>query len=130
MRHLAKEDIASTLRRGKSVEQFLGRNPEDETGAQVRWVELRPAKNFIEAWVYDVDDVGDENQSDIYDFPFLDPDGPVAPAASFSDALAAAAYASEHWAAHPDRWVNQGVIADEYLDYIRSGRPAKWPSAA
>ena len=127
MRYLPAIDIPATLHREVSVEQFLGRSPEH--GECVRHVELRPAKGAIEVWVHDVEDIGNQDRLDLYDFPYLEPDGPDAPVASFADPQDALAYASTSLATDPAHWVNQGIAQSEYLDYIRAGRPDKWPEA-
>lgn len=128
VRHLLATDIAATLRRGKSVEQFLGRSPVDAD--HIRHVELRPSDGLIEVWVYDVEDIGDEEYLDLYDFPDLEPDGPEGPAATFPDSPAAVEYASASLSADPARWVNAGMSQSEYFEYIRAGRPSGWPPAA
>ncbi|MCC8527279.1 hypothetical protein P2C08_09820 [Xanthomonas perforans] len=76
MRHLLPIDIPATLRRSTSVEQFLGKSPVD--AAYVRHVELRPANDCIEVWMYDVEDIGSEDSSDLHDFAYFEPDGPCA----------------------------------------------------
>ncbi|KAB8180908.1 hypothetical protein FKV24_012060 [Lysobacter maris] len=128
MRHLLSIDIFAALQRGRSVEQFLGSSP---SGAgHIRHVELRPSGGLIEIWVYDVEDIGDEGHLDLYTFPNVEPDGPSDPAATFPDPQAAVAYASASLAADSNRWVNLGVAQSEYLDYVRAGRPSRWPVAA
>lgn len=127
MRHLLPIDIPATLRRNMSVEQFLGSSPVDATC--IRHIELRPANDSIEVWIHDVEDIGSEDDSDLYDFTYFDPDGPDAPAAIFADAASAVTYASTFLAADPSRWTNLGITESEYLDYIRAGRPSRWPVA-
>ena len=128
MRHLLAIDIPAALRRGESVEQFLGRSPAD--AGHIRRVELRPSDGLIEVWVYDVEDIGGEEYLDLYDFPCVEPDGPDGPVATFPDPQGAIAYASASLAIDPARWVNLGVVQSEYLDYIQAGRPFRWPVAA
>ena len=128
MRYLASIDISSALLRGKSVEQFLGRSP--ASAGYVRHLELRPSGSRIELWVYDVEDVGGEDYSDLYDFPYLDPDGPSTPVETFDDLFSAVEHAKIAFSAHPSRWVNLGIAESDYLDYIRAGRPSGWPVAA
>ena len=128
MRHLLAIDIPAASRRGKSVEQFLGQSPADPS--HIRHVELRPSDGLIEIWVYDVEDIGSEEYLDLYDFPYLEPDGPDGPFATFPDPQAAVAYASASLTTDPARWVNLGVAQSEYLDYIQAGRPSRWPVAA
>ena len=127
MRYLLPIDIPTAHRRGKSVEQFLGRSPAD--ASYIRHIELRPSGQSIDVWVYDVEDVGNEDWSDFYDFPYLDADGPDCPVATFSDSQSAVMFASTALAADTARWVNLGVAESEYLDYIRAGRPPTWPVA-
>ncbi|NIJ77576.1 hypothetical protein FHT08_002659 [Xanthomonas campestris] len=127
MRYLLPIDLPATLRRNTSVEQFLGKSPVDAT--YIRHVELRPANDCIEVWMYDVKDVGSEDDSDLYDFAYFEPDGPRAPAAIFADAAAAVTYASTSLAADPTRWTNLGIAESEHLDYLRAGRPSRWPVA-
>lgn len=79
--------------------------------------------------MYDVKDVGSEDDSDLYDFAYFEPDGPRAPAAIFADAAAAVTYASTSLAADPTRWTNLGIAESEHLDYLRAGRPSRWPVA-
>jgi hypothetical protein len=128
MRHLALIDVSSALRRGKSVEQFLGQSP--ASAGFVRHAELRPSGTDIELWTYDVEDIGSEDYTDLYGFPYLEPDGPQSPVATFRDSLAAVEYASQELSVSPFRWVNLGVAESDYLDYIHAGRPSGWPVAA
>lgn len=109
------------------MEQFLGRSGEDS--ACIRHVVLRPCAGAIQIWVYDVEDIGSEEYLDLYDFPYLEPDGPEAPVATCADPQDALAHAQAALGADPGRWVNEGLAQSEYLDYIRAGRPRKWPHA-
>jgi hypothetical protein len=127
-RYLSTSDLPPTLRRGKPVEQFIGGSPADP--ACIRHIEICPAGEQVELWVYDVEDVGSEEDSDLYDFPYLEPDGPTAPVATFADTQSAVDFASATLGASPARWVNSGVAESEYLDYIRAGRPPEWPVAS
>ena len=85
---------------------------------------------LIEVWVYDVEDIDDEEYVDPYDFPHLEPDGPERPVATFPDSPAAFEYASASLSADRTRWVNAGIAQSEYLEYIRAGRPSRWPPLA
>lgn len=106
----------------------MGCSPADP--ACIRHIEICPAGEQVELWVYDVEDVGSEEDSDFYDFPYLEPDGPTAPVATFADTQSAVDFASATLGASPARWVNSGVAESEYLDYIRAGRPPEWPVAS
>lgn len=125
MRHLLATDISAALRRGEHVEQFLGTSPAGV--GYIRHVELRPSNNAIEVWVHDVEDMGNESFLDLYEFASLEPDGSEGPVATFSGASVAVDYAERSLGADAERWVRPGVVQDEYLDYIRGGRPPNWP---
>ena len=111
MRHLPTSDIASVLRRGKSVEQFLGKEQAQRT---LRWVELRPSNETVEVWVFVVEDVGSSNHLDVYSFPEV--------GASFEEPVAtvpltqAIEWCTQNLNASPTRWVNQGVVQSEYAE--------------
>jgi len=127
MRYIQTTDIPSIFQRRKSVQQFLGRSPADPDC--IRYVELRPVAGRVEVWVYDAEDVGDEVYSDLESFPDFEPDGPQEPVATFDEPGSAVAYASTSVAADPARWVNEGVAGSEYADFVRAGRPLRWPTA-
>jgi len=126
MRHIQTTDLPSIFRRRKSVEQFLGRSPADPDC--IRCIELRPVDGRVEVWVYDLEDVGSEGYSDLWSFPDLKPEGPKSPVATFDEPASAVAYASTSLAADTARWVNQSVSHSEYVDYVRAGRPLRWPA--
>ena len=111
MRHLPSSEIESVVRRGKSVEQFLGKGHDGRT---LRWVELRPSKEVVEVWVFEVEDVGSIDYLDLYSFPEV--------GASFEEPLArlpfteAIEWCERNLSASPMRWVNQGVVQDEYAE--------------
>nr|CAP48879.1 putative integron gene cassette protein [uncultured bacterium] len=128
MRNILAIDIPAILRRGKSVEQFIGRSP--DFAGHIRIIELRPSQESIEVWVYDFEDIGTENFLDLYEFPFADQDRADNPAATFSNPESALSFAAESFAADSARWVNSGVSESEYLDYIRAGRPSIRAGAA
>lgn len=43
-------------------------------------------------------------------------------------AVDAIAIAAARTGAVRDRWVNRGMAQDEYRDFVRAGRPERWPS--
>ena len=127
-RYLTIDEIDGALGRECSVEQFLGQVA-DSGVLGVRHLELRPAKGQIELWLYDSEDLGDENYLDIYSFPSFTPEPPDAPVAVFEDLSSALSFAGAHFSALSDHWVNQSVSQSDYLDFVRAGRPSTWPIA-
>ena len=128
MRHLDAAAVIATLKRGRSVESFLGSVPGSKA-LSVRYVELRPASQAVEVWVHDLEDRGSEEFTDLVEFPRLDGEDPDAPNARFNKAEEALAYAEKKLGAAPNRWTNAGVCHDDYADFVRAGRPIKWPVA-
>ena len=128
MRHLDPRSVASVLKRGRSVENFIGQVPGVHVPS-VRYIELRPADGRVELWVHDLDDCGDADFTDLVEFPLLDPDSADEPSATFSDADVAIAHAEAQFGAARDRWTNVTMCHDDYADFVRAGRPASWPVA-
>lgn len=124
MRFVAQTFLESTLRRGKSLEQFLGGAVLGNESA-IRWLELRPASNSIEVWEFVAPDCGNQEHFDFYEFLGVEDGNLAATLPSPSEALA---FAQAHLGAKPERWVNQFVAQDEYRDFIHAGRPTSWPA--
>ena len=129
MRFLIRAYQESTLRRGRAIEQFIGRTAEVDP-AIITLIEIRPKDGACQVWVHERWDVGDEGFVDVGEFPYTDPDGPDAPHATFDSPAAAIEYAESVLGASGSRWTNDGLSESEYLDFVRLGRPAKWPPDA
>ncbi|MEV5319586.1 hypothetical protein AB0K92_18350 [Streptomyces sp. NPDC052687] len=126
MRYLTEPFLIGALRRGRSVEQFLGPVGSPERPG-VRYVEIRAARTAYEVYVHAVEDVGDESFLDLDVFPPFDQDAEeedfgllLGAAEAPEDALILAEAGT---GAVRGRWVNQGVVQDEYGDFVRAGRP-------
>ncbi|MFE6977372.1 hypothetical protein [Streptomyces sp. NPDC057682] len=125
MRYLAESFILGALRRSRSVEQFLGPvGPPERRG--VRYVEVRAARTSYEVYVHAVEDVGHEGFVDLDVFPPFDQDAEEEDFGQLlgttEDPQDALTLAEERTGAVPGRWVNQGVVQDEYRDFVRAGR--------
>jgi len=123
MRYVIPSFQESTLRRGKSLEQFLGGLQRGDARA-IKWLELRPFQNQVEVWSFEAPDVGDAEFTDVYEFGADDIENPVATFANAADALH---FAHNVLSALPSRWVNVTVVGDEYADFVAAGRPSHWP---
>jgi hypothetical protein len=149
-RYLIPQFIRAALNRGTGVEQFLGGFVVDGHPA-IRWIELRNGgdddfdddedqaqdADVAEAdgdddgddgdgfvlWYYEAFDEGNENWMDVYEFGNVSGDQ-FEPAARHRLATLeeALALAVERYGADPARFVNPGVIQDEYRDYLMRGR--------
>ena len=121
-RYLAEPFMTTSLNRGKSVECFLGGGRRGDTPT-IRWVSLRQDGDQIEATLWEAEDVGNAEYLDIYSFPTVgeEPDEPIA-RATFAELHNAVTHACKVWDADPKRFVNEGIVQDEYADYLASRR--------
>lgn len=124
---MAESFIIGALRRGRSVEQFLGPVGSAEHPG-VRYAEIRAARTSYEVYVHAVEDVGTENLVDLNVLPPFDEDAEEEDFGQLlgttEDPQDALVLAEECTGAVRGRWVNQGVVQDEYRDFVRAGRPS------
>ncbi|MEV7685337.1 hypothetical protein ACFW1F_02100 [Streptomyces bungoensis] len=77
--------------------------------------------------LHTLEDVGHETFVDLVEFPPFDPGDEDEEfgrlLATRDDPLVALAAAEEATGAVRGRWVNTGMVQDEYLDYVKAGRP-------
>lgn len=111
-RHLQAWELAVRLNAGKAIEQWLGARRVDG-GRAIRWLRI----HGTQLSVFDARDEGDGGFFDLYEFTVLRESHDAF--GQSDDALAAAV----RHGAHAERWVNEGVVQDEYADWIRAGRP-------
>lgn len=123
MRHLTPAFALGALRRGKQIEQFLGAIEIDGRPG-LRWIALCPGPTGITIYLSEVEDIGTDTFLDITEFSPLDPDDEtwgreIAVLPTPEEAL----HLAEHeLAANPERWVNQGIVCDEYQDFRTAHR--------
>ena len=123
MRHLTERQASSALRRGRQIDQFLGREQLPDRRWTLRWLTVFSTNREFVLSQHHVEDVGDGQMADIGTFPPIDPDEYLGEGTDIATAESAdkiLAMALEHGAT-PDRWVNAGVLADEYLDSRSAG---------
>jgi 2,4-dienoyl-CoA reductase-like NADH-dependent reductase (Old Yellow Enzyme family) len=140
VRYLTESFAVGALNRGRPVEQFLGPvATSDRSG--VSYVEVRPVRGAYELYVYTVEDVGHEGFFDLIEFPPFDADAEEEDfgrlVATVQDPMSALDAAEEIAGAVRARWVNEGMVQDEYADFVRAGRPLSaspdglpWPTPA
>jgi hypothetical protein len=94
----------------------------------VRYVEVRAAKTSFEVYLHTLEDVGSESFFDLGEFPLFDPDDEADEFGRLlgmaEDPLAALIVAEQCTGAGRGRWVNEGIVQDEYGDFVRAGRPS------
>lgn len=114
MRHLTEQQAVAALERGASIEQMV--TTALGTGS-VCWVELVPVEGSFSLFRHETYDDGTDEFFDVYAFRSADPD-------EDADGILLGIYPDAPTAlrmavrggARPDRWVDQGVIQDEYAD--------------
>jgi hypothetical protein len=117
---LSEDQARATLDQRRPIEQLLPVAGEGDE-AVIEWQLLSPRTSGMVLVRHRVEDVGTADFLDVYEFPAVDPDeehGEGRVLATFDGSSEALARSSEH-GARPDRWVNGGVIEDEYADTKR-----------
>lgn len=123
-RYLTSEEVEVALRRGKSVECFIG--PFLANGRKgVRHLSLSATRTGIEMRVFETADIGSADYLDLYRF------GPVSPDVEFGDAdlevtfanlAECLSYLEKGWPGCTHTLVNQGMVQEEYADYLAGDR--------
>lgn len=115
VRHLTERQAAAALRRGAPIEQLLTATLDEVT---VRWLSLAATGGGFALRRHDVLDDGSGDFLDVYDFRPADEDeytGEGVMIGTYPDVPAALEAATRN-GARMTRWVNNGVIQDEYAD--------------
>ena len=123
-RYLTLSEAESTLNRGNSIECFLG-YCERDTQPGINWLSISSSDEKIYLKIYETADLGNKNFLDLYGFgplnPELELDEPDEEKVfdSFNSVIAEIEVMFPTSSA---RFVNQGVIQDEYSEFISRGR--------
>lgn len=116
MRYLNSLDVRSNLAAGRNIEQLLPERYEMNE-IVVRYISIECSSR--ESWMVrlcEVFDNGAPGFLDIYEFEAVDPDFPFGNEWVFDSIKGALAFAEDTLGASPVRYVNQGLIQDEYKD--------------
>ena len=114
MRHLTNSQAHSALRRGKQIEQYLGRS--DGT---IRWLTLAQRDGSFRLSLHQVEEPTDLHTYDLSELQPLDRTEYVGEGRMVCEATTweeAAEQAAVLLHATSDRWVNQGMVGNEYAD--------------
>ena len=115
-RYIDKQQINTYLNLGKTIEVFLGRINIDRT--VLSYLELTKTKNTkIQLTIFEHYDEGNLNWLDIYDFSYIDPDEEFE-TIEFDDVENAIEEIKARFQLDEVKFVNQGVIQDEYRDLL------------
>lgn len=121
-RYLLKDEAAAALRRGKTVECFLGRC--ERAGMRgVGHLSIDMTDEMVVARLFETEDIGSPAFLDLYEFGALnralehgEPDQSV----SFTSLDECLTFMDVRWPGSSERLVNEGVLQDEYADFVAS----------
>lgn len=113
-RYLSESEVVATLVRKRAIEQFLRRFFSDGVW-RIEWIEIRPAPERFEVRRFEVDDLGDSEFADLYEWveSGSEPDLFV-----FDAPEDAVEFTVARLDCSCQCWVNQGLVQDEYLDAV------------
>lgn len=113
VRHLNEVQTLSALRRGTSIEQMLTHSLSERS---IQWLNVLPTDDGFALRLHHVHDDGDADFLDVGEFQPVDEDedfGEGRLVGQYPDAETVLE-AAVVMGGRPDRWVNAGVIQDEY----------------
>jgi hypothetical protein len=118
-RHLSRALAEAALRGGRGIEQLLSVDVEGTGIRRVRWVAISSSRRGeFTLTAHNVRDEGSSSIFDVHEFAPADDEEPIGEGRlvnTFAEAEMAIS-AAEALGAVPARWVNQGLIGDEYRD--------------
>jgi hypothetical protein len=117
-RYLTASEAVAALSRGSQIEQFLGSYVAPDGRSAVRWLSAFRSGRTFKVVIHDVEDVGTDDFGDLSAFPPLDDDeysGEGRSLITADDAHSLIGAAAAH-GADSERWVNGGMVQDEYLE--------------
>jgi hypothetical protein len=117
-RYLSQIEIKHWLENGRPVEQWLSAQP-DGNDRVIKWVRIhKERRGGYGTTFFEIYDQGNESFIDVYEFQSYDPDEPYGLMKIFDDWESALSYATTELGANPERFVSDGVIQNEYKDFI------------
>ncbi|RZK33606.1 MAG: hypothetical protein EOO57_12840 [Hymenobacter sp.] len=119
-RYIAEVQVRARLSLGKSVGQFLSREDAMDY-AIIKWLTIYKGGDEKEYSLYynEVIDEGPENFLDLVELTPVDPDdSPVVE--EFDSIEEVITFAANTYGALPHKYVTEGMLNDEYADYLRA----------
>ena len=116
-RYLTQSEVSSAIRRGKQVDAFLGAG-NTSSDPTIRYLTVRGTPENVTAELWEVEDPRNPDFLDVYGlYPSNGDDVPdqVFVFPSVPDAMSEL---NKHFPGVVDRFVSQGVIDDEYAEYL------------
>jgi len=119
-RYLTTNGLERALNQGRTVEQWLGVRTEGEFTV-LKWLSIEHHRDgSVVLRVREALDEGNPEFLDVYEFTPFDAEAEFGIETIFATPQEAFEYALDHLGANPHRFVGQGVIQDEYADYLKT----------
>jgi len=123
-RYLTISEAESALNRGKSIECFLG-SCERDGQCGIKWLSASRCGESVRLAIFETADFGSEDHLDLYEFgplnPTLELDEPDEEK-MFDNFRLLVDEVEAMFPSSTARFVNEGIIQDEYSDFIARGR--------
>lgn len=116
-RYLLETQLAPTLQVGKAVDQWLGAKTELEYNS-IEWLRIKKSKGGFAVTYFESFDEGNEEFLDLYAFTMVNFDEPYGLVEILDTINDAIDFAEKTYGAKKDRFMLDGVIQQEYLDYV------------
>lgn len=119
-RYLLRHEVDAALRRGKSVECFLG-SCESVGKLGVRHLSIDVADGAVIARLFETQDLGSPDFLDLYEFGPINgalEQGDADKVVSFPSLDDCLAFMEQRWHGSSGRLVNEGVLESEYADFV------------
>ncbi len=117
-RYLSQFDVHQKLKNGRTIEQWLSVRDDGDDRVIKRISIHRERHGEYAATLFETYDQGNQSFIDVYEFQSIEPDEPYGLMKAFDDWESALAYVTTELGANPDRFVSEGMIQDEYKDFI------------
>ncbi len=116
--YLKEEQLKSSLRLGKAVEQWLTFTKEQDY-VILKWLRIDKEKNDSYTVAYfESFDEGNFDFLDIYEFSLLNPDEPFGVINTFNSVEDALIFSKSTYDASNEQYVTSGMIQEEYRNYL------------
>ena len=119
-RYLSYTEIDQRLRRGRAVEAFIGGGLV-EGQRTIRWIVLQYHSDRVLGELWEAQDPRDSEWLDVYSFGTPDGDDEPLILYQFDSLRDGLAELDRQFPKISERFVNQGVVQDEYADYLAKG---------
>jgi len=119
-RYLTRNGLERSLAAGRTVEHWFGVRREGDV-CVLKWLNIERARDgSTRLRVREVLDDGHRGFLDVYEFTPYDAEAEFGTERAFSSSEEALEYATSRLGANPDRFMGEGLVQEEYADYLKT----------